>query len=386
MKKYITLAIILVTLASCGEKPVDVDALVASGDIEAIKAEREKLQNEITQQQSKMNKLDKALDKQAVKKGGPLVSTMKVKDTLFNHFLEIQGNVETSQNVIVSAEYGGVITRAFVKEGDQVRKGQILARIDDGGLSSQLAQLEVQSQLAKTTFERQQRLWDQKIGSEMQYLNAKANYEGSVTAVNQLKAQLGKTTVNAPFSGKIDQVITEQGSAVMPGTQLFRLVNLSDMYIKASVPESYLSTVREGKTVKVDFPVLNKSVDAKVRETSSFINPTNRTFTIEVDVPNKDGEIKPNLTAQLKINDYTSENAILVPLSVISENAEGDQYVYTAFAKADNEKIAKRVIVQTGRAQGDMVEILEGLKVGDEIIVEGARSVQNEQNIRILNN
>ncbi len=387
MKKYLTLFLLALIIISCGDKPVDVDELVASNDLEAIKAEKQNLQDQATALQSKIKKLDMVIEKQAVKKGGPLVTTMTVKDTLFNHYLEIQGNVETNQNVIVAAEYGGVLTQALVREGDQVRKGQVLARIDDGGLSSQLAQLEVQSNLAKTTYERQKRLWDQKIGSEIQFLNAKANYEASQSSINQIKAQLGKAIVRAPFSGVIDQVITEQGTAVQPGSQLYRLVNLSDMHIKASVPESYLSTVREGKTVLVNYPVLNKTVESTIRQTSSFISPANRTFTIEVDVPNKDNDVKPNLTAQLKINDYTSEDAILIPLSVISENAEGEQYVYVATAKEGaDQKMAVRTIVQTGKTQGDFIEIIEGLNAGDEIVVKGARSVQDDQEIRISNN
>lgn len=409
MKKLITLSILAVlTLASCEDAPADVDALVASGDLEAIKSEQQRLKDENTELQLKLKKLNIAVEKAEKKKSGPLVSTMTVRDTLFNHFLELQGNVETKQNVIISAEYGGVLTRVYVNEGDRVRKGQLLARIDDGGLSSQLAQLEVQSQLAKTTYERQKRLWDQKIGSEIQFLNAKASYDASVSSINQLKAQLGKASVNAPFSGIIDEVITEQGSAVMPGSQLYRIVNLSDMYITSEVPESYLGSVKEGTSVTVGFPILGKSIESKVRQTSNFIQPTNRSFAIEVAVPNKDGMVKPNLTAKLKINDYSNENAILIPLSVISENSEGEQYVYIAdrvdggkaFAKAESKQdsaitttntvkgdtVARRVIVQTGRTQGDYIEILSGLKSGDEIIVKGARSVQDKQEIRILNN
>ncbi|MGO4913351.1 efflux RND transporter periplasmic adaptor subunit [Leeuwenhoekiella sp. W20_SRS_FM14] len=386
MKNIVSLLVITTLLISCGEKQVDVDKLIASGDIEAIKEAQTQLKDESTELQLKLKKLNTVIENAEKKNNGPLVSTQKVTDTLFNHFLEIQGNVETKQNVMISAEYSGVLSRVFVKEGDKVTKGQVLARIDDGGLGSQLAQLETQAQLNKTTFERQKRLWDQNIGSEIQYLQAKATYEASQSQVNQLKSQLGKTTVNAPFSGTIDQVMTEQGSAVMPGTQLYRIVNLSDMYITAEVPESYLGTVNIGKTVEVDFPVLNKNIESKIRQTSNFINPANRSFTIEVAVPNEEKSIKPNLTAKLKINDYTSENAILIPLSVISENAEGEQYVYVATSGTENNTIAKRVIVKTGKAQGDKIEVLTGLNAGDEIIVQGARSVQDNQEIRILNN
>ena len=386
MKNILSLLVFTTMLISCGDKEVDVDALIASGDMQAIKEAQTQLKDENTALQMKLKKLNTVIDNAEKKTNGPLVSTQKIGDTLFDHFLEIQGNVETKQNIVISAEYSGVLSRVFVKEGDKVKKGRVLARIDDGGLGSQLAQLQTQADLNKTTFERQKRLWDQNIGSEIQYLQAKASYEASQSQVNQLRSQLGKTTITAPFAGTIDQVLTEQGSAVMPGKELYRIVNLSDMYITAEVPESYLGTVSVGKSVEVNFPVLNKKIDSKIRQTSNFINPANRSFTIEVAVPNEEKSIKPNLTAKLRINDYTSEDAILIPLSVISENAEGEQYVYVATKGEDNTLVAKRVIVETGKTQGDSIEILSGLNANDEIIVQGARSVQDNQEIRILNN
>lgn len=386
MKNTILLFLLSTLLVSCGGKEVDVDAIIASGDMEAIKETHADLKDQNTAIQLKLKKLNTVIENTEKKNNGPLVSTQKVTDTLFNHFLEIQGNVKTKQNVVINAEYSGILSTVYVTEGDKVKRGQVLARIDDGGLSSQLSQLQTQSELNKTTFERQKRLWDQNIGSEIQFLQAKTTYEASQSQVDQLKSQLGKATVTAPFSGTIDQIMTEQGAAVMPGKELYRIVNLDDMYITAEVPESYLSTVITGKTVEVDFPVLNKEIQSKIRQTSNYINPANRSFNIEVAVPNKDKDIKPNLTAKLKINDYTSEAAILIPLSVISENGEGEQYVYIAHKQDDDTIIAKRVIVETGKTQGDSIEVISGLNTGDSIIVQGARSVQDEQEIRILNN
>ena len=304
---------------------------------------------------------------------------------MFNHYLELQGNVSTKQNLIIYPEYSGILKRVFVKEGQQVSKGQTLAKIDDGGLSQQVAQLQIQAELAKTTFERQERLWNQKIGSEIQYLQAKSTYEAQEQAVSQLEQQIAKTTVRAPFSGTIDDVITEQGSVVAPGqSQLFRIVNLKNMYIETDVPERYISDVIPGKNVHVEFPVLGKTMNAKIRQAGNFINPANRTFKIEVAIPNKDKTIKPNLTAKLKINDYTNEKAILIPQSIISENAEGKQYVYIIIDKNDNKAKAKRVIIETGKTQGDDIEVLSGLENGNEIIEEGARNVKDGQDVKIL--
>ena len=356
-----------------------------------MREKRAAIEEDLTNINDKLARLDAAIAEKDTLKKYPLVDTFTAKDTLFNHFLEIQGNVQTDENVIVYPEYSGVLTRVFVKEGQKVTKGQALAKIDDGGLSSQLAQLKTQEELSKTTFERQKRLWDQKIGSEMQFLQAKANFESQQSAVAQMLSQLEKTTVRAPFSGFVDQIITDQGSVVSPGqNQLFRVVSLENMYIEAEVPESYLGDVEKGSTVKMVFPVLGETLNSKVRETSHYISPTNRTFRIEVGVPNKDGRIKPNLTARLHINDYSSKGAILIPQSVISENADGQQYVYVARkdSLADpgsiSDAVAYRSIIKTGKTQGDNVEVTEGIKPGDEIIKEGARSVKEGQEVQIL--
>ena len=280
----------------------------------------------------------------------------------------------------------GTLQKVYVKEGDRVSKGQLLATIDDGGLSSQLSQLKSQATLAKTTFERQERLWKQNIGSEIQYLQAKTNYESSENMVSQAQSQLAKSSIRAPFSGIIDNVIKDQGTVVLPGqgSEVFRLVNLSDMYIKVEIPETYLGSVVKGKEALVYFPVLGDSITTMIRETGNFINPSNRSFEIEIPVPNKEGKIKPNLTAKVNINDYTSEDAILIPTSIISENAEGEQYVFVAEKpNSENEAVVQRIIITTGKTQGAKIEVLSGLEDGDLIIKEGARSVKDGQKVKI---
>lgn len=388
MKKYITLAIITIALVSCGgnTEGKSVEALLESGTVAELQAKKEALKQEVSLKNEQLAQLEKTLEEKSPReKKEVLITTMTVKDTVFNHFIELQGNVQTKQNVLIYPEYQGTLSRIFVKEGQRVSKGQTLARIDDGGLSSQVAQAESQAALAQTTFERQQRLWDQKIGSEIQYLQAKTQYESAQNVVKQLKSQLGKTSVQAPFSGVIDQVITDQGTVVSPGVALFRIVNLDNMYVAAEVPESYLPTVTKGKMVKVEFPVLGETIKTTVRQTGNYIKPSNRSFAIEVGVPNKEGRVKPNLTARLSINDYTANNAILIPLNVINENAAGEQFVYTAFAKAeDNSIVAKQKIITTGKTQGDRIEVLSGIKTGEKIIVEGARSVKDNQAVKIL--
>ena len=386
MKYIYSLLLVSFLLSSCKNvKKKSVEEIIATNNLELIRKKKTELDasaQEILVQLKQLEKTIKILDPQ---EKIPLITTFHAKEAVFNHFVELQGNVNTNQNLVIYPEFSGVLSGVYVKEGQKVSKGQILAKIDDGGLSQQLSQLKIQSNLAKTTFERQERLWNQKIGSEIQYLQAKAAYESQLEATKQLQQQIGKTVVRAPFSGTIDDVITDQGSVVAPGqSQLFRIVNLDDMYIETDVPERYVSDIIKGKEVNVVFPFLGKEINAKVRQAGNFINPANRTFRVEVAIPNKDTAIKPNLTAKLKINDYTNKKAILIPQSIISENAEGQQYVYTITNKVENKARVKREFIETGRTQGDYIEVLSGIVNNEEIIDEGARSVKDGQEVKIL--
>ncbi|WP_418510613.1 efflux RND transporter periplasmic adaptor subunit [Corallibacter sp.] len=389
MKHIYSLLIVTLLIVSCsGEKKKNsVESVLESNNLETIRQKRADLVSEQETIQGKIKMLDAAISKIDTVKHVPLITTLVAKEEVFKHVLEIQGNVTTKNLLVITPEYNGILTNVYVKEGQKVTKGQTLAKIDDGGLSQQLSQLQIQADLAKTTYERQKRLWEQNIGSEIQYLQAKSTYESQNEAVNQLKQQIAKTTVKAPFTGTIDDVITEQGSVVAAGqTQLMRIVNLNDMYIETDVPERYVTDVTKGKHVNVEFPVLGKTLDTEIRQAGDFINPANRTFKVEVAIPNADKTIKPNLTAKLKINDYTNKNAILIPQSIISENAEGEQYVYVVNDKnAKEEGVAKRVIIKTGKTQGDVIEVLDGIENGIEIIQEGARSVKDGQTVKVIN-
>jgi RND family efflux transporter MFP subunit len=373
-------------LSSCSnEKKQSVEDIISTNNLEKIRAKKNQLDEQQQLISSEIKLLDAKIKTLDPQEKIPLVTSFITKEAVFTHYVELQGNVSTKQNLIIYPEFAGVLTNVYVKEGQLVSKGQLLAKIDDGGLSQQLAQMQIQVDLAKTTFERQERLWNQNIGSELQYLQAKSSYQAQARAVEQLKEQIEKTMVRAPFSGTVDDVITDQGSVVAPGqSQLFRVVNLKDMFIKTDVPERYISNVTVGKNVIVEFPILGKSFESKVRQAGNFINPANRTFKIEVTVPNYDSNIKPNLTAKLKINDYINEKAILIPQSIISENAEGEQYVYIITNKVGNKAQAKQIIVETGKTQGDFIEILSGLEHDNEVINEGARSVKDGQYIKIL--
>lgn len=371
MRKIILLTVLTLVMAACSNKAdnTNVDSLIASKNITAIQAKRAALQADITKIDEALATLDKSKATEA------LVSVTAVKDTVFSHYLEVQGNVDTKENLIIYPQFSGTLVSLNVIAGQKVSKGQVLGKIDDGGLSQQVAQLETQLALAKTTFERQKRLWDQKIGSEIQYLQAQTNMVSQQKAVSQIKAQLAKTVITAPFTGVVDEIITERGAVVAPGQGIVRIVNLNNMYISTSVPESYIGKLKVGTTVDVELSSLGKTYAGKIRQVANNINPNNRTFSIEISVPNTDNLLRPNQVAKLKIVDYTSKNALVVPTGVIQEDGENKQFVYVADQANGKTGIAKKVLVKTGQSANNATEILSGLNANDIIVTEGANTI-----------
>ncbi len=386
MKKTIILISSAVLLFACGgDKEKSVEDVIATNNLEEIRAKKvevSELQNAYAAELELLNAKIAALD---TNKKIALVTSFPAKEEVFKHYIELQGNVNTDELVVITPEAPGILKNIFVKEGQSVSKGQQLAKIDDAGLAPQLAQMKIQKDLAKTTFERQERLWKQKVGSEIQFLQAKTNYEAQEKSVQQMKEQLAKTVVTAPFSGTIDEVITEEGNMVSPGmNQLFRLVNLNDMHIETDVPEAHIASVTNGKDVEVELPVLGEKIQTKVTQVGSFIHPSNRTFKVEIPLSNESKTIKPNLTAKIRINDYTNEKALLIPQSIVSENAKGEEYLYVIEQKVKGVGIAKKVIIETGQTEGDDIEVLKGIENGAEIILEGARSIKDGQEVKVI--
>lgn len=384
MKKTSLLLFSFLALASCGKSEKSVEEIIEKGNLSEIRATKAALSAQQSELSSDIAKLDAAIQKMDKDNQFTLVETMVVKDSLFKHYIEIPGDVETDENITIFPEYSGVLIQVLVDEGDRVQKGQVLARIDDGGLGSQLAQLETQEALAKTTFERQKRLWDQNIGSEIQFLEAKANYEAVQNSVNQLRAQLAKTVIRAPFSGVIDEKFSEKGEVVAPGqSRLFRLINLSNMYITASVPESYLGKIQKGTDVMVEIAATGTDFKSQISQVGNFINPNNRTFEIKVAVPKDNKLVKPNLIATVKLNDYSAQNAIIIPESVIQKNAAGENVAFVFNPSSDSTGVAEKRVLETGLIYNEKVEILSGIKTGEILITEGAKNVQEGEKVSI---
>jgi len=279
---------------------------------------------------------------------------------------------------LIQPEFSGILTSLTVKAGQRVAKGQIVGRVDDAGMSQQLESAENQYTLAKTTFERQKNLWDKKIGSEIQFLQAQTQMISAQKAVSQIKAQLSKTVIRAPFSGTIDEVFAEKGQVVAPSPQgLMRIVNLGNMYVSTTVPESYIGKLKMGDLVDVYLTSLGKTYKGKVRQVGNFINPNNRSFGIEVSIPNPDNLLRPNQVAKLKITDYTNKDAIVVPTGVIQEDGTSSNYVYVVQGSNGKTGTAKKTLVTVGKSSDNVTEILSGLSANDIIVIEGVNTISN---------
>ena len=331
-----------------------------------------------------LDSLNQRLEKISGGQKRVLVTALEIKPQIFNHTIEIQANIKTRQNLQLFPEFGGRLNQILVKEGQEVEKGTLLAVIDDAGLQDQLDQMKLQLQLAKTTFERTQRLWDQKIGSEMMYLEAKTRFKSQQKQVAQMRNQLSKTKVYAPFSGVIDEIIARKGSALAPGiTPIMRIVNLDNMYVESDVPENYLANITKGSFAKVSIPVLNETQNTLVRQTGNFIQPNNRTFRVEAPIKNPTGMIKPNLNARLSIVDYSNPEALMIPFRVIRENAKGDSFVFILkVAEQENEYITEQRFVSLGMSKNELVEITKGVNKEDLIVDEGVSLLVTGQKVK----
>lgn len=376
-----------ILLVGCqqNEKEQTVEEVISTEDLVLIKERKSKIQKQADLAKKNLKQLEEAilrLDPQEKKYA--LVTAIEPIDTVFRHFVEVQGSVKTKNDQMISPEMGGILTQLNVTEGQFVQKGAVIGKVDDSIIQEQIAQQKIQLGLAKTTYERQKALWDKNIGTEIQYLQAKNSYEALQQGITITEKQLSKVNIYAPYSGVVEQIITKQGQVVGPGSPIIRLVGLSSLYVQADVPEDYLAQVRRGTKTLVRLDAINQEYMTTVKRINATINPQSRAFTVEVGVP-KSRLVKPNLIANLKINDYTNQNALLVPSNVVSEDADGHQFLFLVENEKNGFATVKKQQVQVGRSTQDhLVEILGGITKEQRIIQEGAKNLSNDQNVQIL--
>ncbi len=359
MKKLIYLSAIAV-IASCG-KPKNKQA-----ELEQLRKERSELDAKI----AKLEAEGGAKTPQRITE----VGIVTVAPTTFTSYIEIQGTVDADENVMANAQAPGVITAINVVAGQRVSKGQVLARLDNSALQQQILQAQTALTVANTLYQRQKNLWDQKIGTEVQYIQAKSNRDMASRQLAALKAQAGMYTIKAPISGTVDQMDLKLGQAIQPGMQGIRIVNLDRLKVKTSVPETYSTQLSRGNSVIVSVPDANQTINGSLSYVSKVIDPASRSFNVEVRLPAK-ASVKPNMTAVLQIIDQKKNNAIVLPIKAIQKSEMGS-YVYV-----NDRNKARRVDITTGATYKGQTNILSGLKAGDQVIVEGAQNIEEGDSV-----
>ena len=381
MKKIFFLLPIALLMAACaGTAPES----KTPNDLEGKKALLKEKQMDLQTLRDEIAQLEKEiaeLDPSSVV-SRRLVTTLPVVRKAFNHFVEIQGTVQSDQLVNVSSETGGRLLEVKVIEGQSVQKGQLIARVDLDQLKKQIAEVETSLDLAKEIYSRQQRLWEQKIGSEIQLLQAKNNVDRLNKSLETMNSQLQKSEIYAPISGVVDRVGLKSGEMCSPGLPIVQILNTSLVKVVADVPETYLRSVRKGELVTVRFPSLHEERQARVSLIGATINSSNRTFQVEVELSNTNGLLKPNLLAIMLISDYSEKEAIAIPIELVQQEIGGKDFV---FIQKDTQEgaVAKKVYVTTGKSYQGAILIVEGL-TGDEILInEGARFISDQDVLEI---
>lgn len=375
MKKQI-LFLALGFLAAC-QNPNDVNTLKT--DLSEKKAELLELQVEIDSLNAKIARLDTTSI--AREENIPPVEVKNLKPQVFQHFVRLSASVSSKENVVLSAEGNGRVVSVNAKEGDKVTKGQTILRLESDFIEGQLKEAEAAYKLAKTTYERRARLWKDSIGSEIEFLNSETNYRAAENRLKQVNAQYENTFVKAPVTGTLDLIRVNKGEFVGAGTPVARVVDLSNLELETDLSESYLKAVKVGDSVQVSIPSLGLKQMETVVFASQFINPENRSFTIKVGLENNNALIKPNLLAEIRLKDYENTDALVLPNMAVLKDLKGD-YVYLAVDE-EGQKVARKRYVKLGRSFGEQAEIVEGLETGLSVIVVGASSVTEGQQIDI---
>lgn len=385
MKKLIISLSLILLLGCNSSRNSSINDLINKGDLETLKKRKKEYVDLINDLRLDLNEINKGITLLDENEQIQVISKFNVIEKEFNTYVKLQANLKSRKNVVILSEFQGTLKNLFVKEGHLVKKGQLLAEINDSGLKEQLDQMLIQANFTKDNFDRVKRLWEKNIGSEMQFLKAKSDFETSNKMVEQIRDQLSKTKIYAPFDGEIDEIISNLGSNLVPGSPILRVVNLDIIYAEAQVPEKYVSSISIGTEAIVSIPLLNKELTSKIVQTGNFINPNSRTFRIEAPVENKDKRIKQNLNARIKIKNYSNDQSIVVPLRVLSEDASGKPFLYK-LVTTDKKDIFLTVksFVITGANYNQEIEITQGVSIGDIIVLEGANNVEDNQRVRVI--
>ncbi len=378
MKKNILFSFVIIFFASCGSKTDKGDLATKRAQLDELKKQETVLKAKISTLETQLDIIDTSKQKDEKAK---FISVTEMVPKIFTHFIEVQARVEGDEDVNLNPEMPGNVTTVLVKAGDHVTKGQVLATLDDRTIRQSMASMKAQLDMASTMYDRQKNLWDQKIGSEVQFIQARTQKDAMEKQYGGLKEQWDMTRIKSPINGTIDQVNIKIGQAVAPGMTAVRVVNLTNLKVKGEIAESYITKVRRGNDVVLFFPDMNKEISGKLDYSGQVVNSLNRTFNVEVHLNSKDGDFRPNQSVVLKIADYNADSSFVVPIGVVQKSSEGE-YVYVA-ENMNGKLIAKRKSVTSGLNYSGNAEIRSGLAAGDKVITTGYQSVIDGDPIKL---
>ncbi len=370
---FATLGAVSFTACGGGEQ-TELQKLISERD--SLRVIRDGTEVRILELEALIAELDTTVERSLVTTYTPIIST-------FQHFFEVYGNVDTDKAATLFPETPGMVQQILVSEGDNVKRGQVLIRLDSDVLSRNIAELETSLELAKVLYDKQKRLWEQKVGSEVQYLEAKNRKESIENSIATLQEQTSKSTVRAPFDGVVDKIFPKIGEIASGQQPLVRIVNLDDVYVTSEVSERYIGKVKAGDQVAV---VVNRTdtLHSKITRVGTFINPNNRTFEIKVDLDGIVRNVKPNSLVVLKINDYSKPESIAIPSSLIMQDGKGSDYVFVVERNGSNTSVAKKRNITTGMRYLGTTVIEAGLDLSTPIIDKGSRSVREGDVVEII--
>lgn len=377
-KHIIIFSILAVVLAGCSQSDEQIIA-----EAEAKIAEHRTM---IEECESEIDELEKTIA--ALKNGEEeeldllQVTSFSIPQDDFNHYFTVQGNIETDKNAMIFPETQGVVKSISVREGQRVSKGQKLMSLDMDLIYKNIQEVETSYELAKDIYERQERLWEQKIGSEVQYLEAKNRKESLEATLSTLRTQASKGVVKAPFAGVIDEISPKIGEMASPAMPVARVVSLNEMYVTSQVSENYSGAVKEGMNVRVIVPGVDTLLST-VDRVGQYINPENRTFEVMVAL-DEETALKPNMYAALEINDIQMDSVALIPSSMIQQDSKGAEFVYK-LNQNGKVHVVKKTVIQTGPSYNAQTVVMSGIKAGDIIVDEGSRKVIHDQEVEVIN-
>jgi len=374
MKKFVVFIFVL-TFVACSQE---------SGK-EEIREQMAQYKKEMNELQQKINQLNDQLESREGEAAGTYKVPVFVKtlqpDT-FRHFVNANGSVEAVQDAFISPETNGRITEIYVEEGERVKEGEVMARLNTSVIQSNIEEVKTNLELARKTFQKQKRLWQDSVGSEMQYLEAKNRKENLVNRLETLREQLDMSEIKAPFDGIVEAVNQKDGEMGNPGVRMMHLVNLKKLKIKSELAEQYMAHLQEGDPVRIRFPAYPEMVKTiPITRKGSVIDQGSRTFVVETRIDNYNEKIKPNQICIMEVNDYVNDSALVVPSEVIKQDMQGD-YVYI-LQEDQGSKVAKKIYIETGRTHNNQTVLRQGVEEGDEVIISGYTQVSEGSEVQV---